>query len=343
MAAMFELTKERIINYIAGNKIRPGERLPTEKQMAAICGVSMITARRALSELEAGNIVERVHGCGTFVKIDIQASPRRGRLLFVSIGNTSEGPHSRIFDTVEREASKRGCAAEFLKVGEIPETIMIERLKDCKGIFLYGWVNQAWVDCVSGLGIPSAAVSTDDFGGRIRTVCHDYAGTTRALLQRLTEMGAENIGILTAENSRYEQDRIRLDAYRDFLSARRLPVRRENWMRESAPPNLYYQAAGDFLTRRSRPLDGLIITGTDIYINLLNFLLEHPEVRQPLTGVFLQTVTYQLEHAALGRTVCSVPEKEIGAAAVDFLFGAADGRLLIKSRLTSGGARGAAI
>jgi GntR family transcriptional regulator len=46
----------------------PGDVLPTEEALCEQFGVSRITVRRALQDLEAGGFVERRHGRGTFVR-----------------------------------------------------------------------------------------------------------------------------------------------------------------------------------------------------------------------------------------------------------------------------------
>src|SRR5262245_43637597 len=46
---------------------RPGDRLPTERQLADRYGCSLITVRRALSELVREGRLERTRGRGTFV------------------------------------------------------------------------------------------------------------------------------------------------------------------------------------------------------------------------------------------------------------------------------------
>lgn len=62
-------------NYIAGllrqriptAVLKPRDAVPSERELAKIDGVSLMTARHALSELERGGIVGRQRGEGTFV------------------------------------------------------------------------------------------------------------------------------------------------------------------------------------------------------------------------------------------------------------------------------------
>jgi len=57
-----------IIQYkITSGQYEPGERLPTEEELAQNFGVSKITVRNALSILEAGGLIVRSRGKGTFV------------------------------------------------------------------------------------------------------------------------------------------------------------------------------------------------------------------------------------------------------------------------------------
>ena len=63
----YQQLKDRIIDRIARGQLSPGDRVPSENELAAADGVSRMTANRALKELTAEGYVERVAGSGTFV------------------------------------------------------------------------------------------------------------------------------------------------------------------------------------------------------------------------------------------------------------------------------------
>ena len=62
---------------------RAGAALPSEERLCEQFGVSRITVRRALSDLQAQGLVERRHGLGTFVAEGVEAPAARPTLGFV--------------------------------------------------------------------------------------------------------------------------------------------------------------------------------------------------------------------------------------------------------------------
>lgn len=59
--------QEAIRRRIVTGQLRPGNIVPSERELARIHRVSLMTARHALTELARDGIVERRHGAGTFV------------------------------------------------------------------------------------------------------------------------------------------------------------------------------------------------------------------------------------------------------------------------------------
>lgn len=70
--ALSQQTKAAILQYIHGMDLQKETKLPREIAMAELFGVSRITIRRALDELEAEGRIFRKHGRGTFVNAESQ-------------------------------------------------------------------------------------------------------------------------------------------------------------------------------------------------------------------------------------------------------------------------------
>ncbi|WP_214326336.1 GntR family transcriptional regulator [Nonomuraea sediminis] len=98
--------KEHLYRLIS-NQLRPGDKLPTERDLAEAFGVSRLTVRRAIDRLESDRLVFRVQGAGTFVS----ERPITKTIDFTSFTEDmhSRGlaPGSRLLDAVEVPAGAR--------------------------------------------------------------------------------------------------------------------------------------------------------------------------------------------------------------------------------------------
>lgn len=73
---------EDLRNQIATGRLKPGERLPSEAQLAARYTVSTPTLRNALALLQGEGLVEKIHGSGNFVRHPLR------RITYVGGGST---------------------------------------------------------------------------------------------------------------------------------------------------------------------------------------------------------------------------------------------------------------
>lgn len=71
-----------IHNKIVSGQYEPGEKLPTEDELALNHGVSKITIRNALARLEADGLINRVRAKGTFVS---EAIPETKQYIYTSL------------------------------------------------------------------------------------------------------------------------------------------------------------------------------------------------------------------------------------------------------------------
>lgn len=94
---------------IAVLRLPPGERLPTEAQLAARFGVNRHTVRRAIASLAERGLLKAAQGRGTFVENWPLSYPI--------------GPRTRFSENVARERHQPG--GELLRAEEIPATPVI--------------------------------------------------------------------------------------------------------------------------------------------------------------------------------------------------------------------------
>ena len=93
------LLYERVVAYVtelvAERGLVPGDRLPTHAELAASVGVSLITVRRALDELEHAGRVRRHQGLGTFLaRPRIVTEPAKAGSLLGTLRQREIGPDS---------------------------------------------------------------------------------------------------------------------------------------------------------------------------------------------------------------------------------------------------------
>lgn len=67
LTPLYTQIKQAIRDMVESGQLRPGDRVPGERELAEQFRVSRMTARQALNELEAEGVVVRAQGKGTFV------------------------------------------------------------------------------------------------------------------------------------------------------------------------------------------------------------------------------------------------------------------------------------
>jgi len=66
---------EQVLALVAGNHLKPGEMVPSVRQMAAELEINMMTVSKAYTKLETDGVLERVRGTGMRVcKNDVNGS-----------------------------------------------------------------------------------------------------------------------------------------------------------------------------------------------------------------------------------------------------------------------------
>ncbi|WP_309133068.1 FCD domain-containing protein [Brevibacterium sp.] len=84
-----------VMNAISSGELKEGEKLESERGLAARYGINRTTVREALKELEVRGFVRRVHGSGTFVSSDRDNEHKRSLL---GSGSESERQFREVMD-----------------------------------------------------------------------------------------------------------------------------------------------------------------------------------------------------------------------------------------------------
>lgn len=121
--ALPEQIAKRVVDLIAERRLRPGERLPPERELALAMGVSRSSLREALRALAMVGITEMRHGHGTYVTALEPAAMLRPLGLVLALSDTG---FDELFEARKLvEPALAGLAAERA------DAAMVEALARC--------------------------------------------------------------------------------------------------------------------------------------------------------------------------------------------------------------------
>jgi DNA-binding FadR family transcriptional regulator len=83
---LYQQIAEQIEAYIGSGGLKPGDRLPSEREMAVMFGVSRPSVREAMIALEGARLIEVRTGEGTFIISAEQSAQRFGSAAFKGAG-----------------------------------------------------------------------------------------------------------------------------------------------------------------------------------------------------------------------------------------------------------------
>lgn len=106
---LYERVRQTLVEQIARGDFGPGDRLPSESQLAADLGVNRLTVRRAIEELARAGMVRSRQGSGTFVTGPIFRMPLSQRLST-----------DRLVATMTEQIAAQGHTYEDVLLGVTP-------------------------------------------------------------------------------------------------------------------------------------------------------------------------------------------------------------------------------
>ncbi|MDF2626663.1 MAG: GntR family transcriptional regulator [Symbiobacteriaceae bacterium] len=120
--------KARLLEAIENGQLKPGDRVMSERELTTQFGVSRMTARQALTEMESQGFLFRVQGKGTFVATPKLEQPLAGLTSFTEdMRRRGLEPAARVISAEETVAGRK--VARALGVGETASIYRLERLR----------------------------------------------------------------------------------------------------------------------------------------------------------------------------------------------------------------------
>jgi GntR family transcriptional regulator len=133
----------------------PGDLIPKEDELCSLFGVSRITVRRAVSDLEKLGLVEKQPGRGTFVRVDSRlARPAATLGMIESLSKQARDTDVQVLQ-VETVRAPPAIATQ-LRLGHTDRAVHASRLRSAQGTPLM--VTDAWVPEHIGKHVTAAAL-----------------------------------------------------------------------------------------------------------------------------------------------------------------------------------------
>jgi len=123
--------KEHILARVERGELKPGQRLPSERELCDQFAVSRITVRQALAELMRDGLLQSVPGKGTFVARKREDEFHPLASFSQQVRTQSQSPSSHVLNRSAIRASER--LARQLQVPIHSKVALIERLRLADG------------------------------------------------------------------------------------------------------------------------------------------------------------------------------------------------------------------
>ncbi|MFD2332033.1 GntR family transcriptional regulator [Cohnella sp. GCM10020058] len=344
------------LDEIAERRLKAGDRLPTELEIAEQFGVSRITVIRAMRELEHRQLLYRVKGKGTFVREDLDRqsdeslNPKTGAGSEDDPGNAEvvakaeiplisvvmsdlEHAGQDILLGIEHAARKHGYYVSFHNAMMDPllERSLLEKLaQDARGIIVYPCAGLDNIDLFSGMTIrrfPYVVIDHPLEGIEVPLFSPDNERGSYEMTRHLIQMGHERIAFVAPGLYIHPAFRERYKGYCRALVEAGIPVRPEwivsaDWALGTEPEVLHKEA--DALLKRwlsgsGRPT--ALLAGNDLLaIHLIKSALRAGiAVPEALSVAGFDNLA-MTEYLEVPLTTVSQPFYEMGERAADSLI-----------------------
>ena len=198
--------KNIVQRQIMSGELPPGASLQSEPALGRAYGVSRITVRQALDELEAEGLIRREPGRGTFVAA---TTSKRGLVIGLLFGGMSERTFGHRNDTsfgdlvrgVADAASQRGALVHPIPLGDhdrLELALATPTVRQLNGLLvrLAHEFDEDTLSVLDATGLPYVVVKRRVPTGRASCVVADDLGGAEAATAHLLGLGHRRIALL---------------------------------------------------------------------------------------------------------------------------------------------------
>lgn len=230
-----------ILGQIKAGKLRPGDRVPSEKELADKYRVSQITSKNALIGLADEGVLVRVQGKGTFVRQDgetaedLDVSSHVRDVIGLILPCMKTKVDQKILDSIEKYVTASGynLQVRITRESQLEESAAIESMvaASVRGLIVFPTEEERYNDSILRLSLDKFPhVLIDRFLKEIRTysVSSDNVNGTEQAITHLLDSGHEHIALITPEitNTATEE---RVIGFEKAYLAKKLPINKDLW------------------------------------------------------------------------------------------------------------------
>jgi LacI family transcriptional regulator, repressor for deo operon, udp, cdd, tsx, nupC, and nupG len=195
----------RLGRNIREGKLKPGQRLPSMDDLAASCGVTKITVRRALLELKSEGLIYMRPAQGTYVADTLPERKEKSRNKVLTVGLISSvltgepGPyHAEILASLRTEISKQKGNLVVLPTPDAggPDISVQMGHANLDALIFLGHFDSESLRRIVRNGPPSVLVDFQLRGLRVDTIAVDNAGGAAVAIDHLVSLGHRDIAVI---------------------------------------------------------------------------------------------------------------------------------------------------
>lgn len=296
----------------------PGDYLPSEKEMTERYGISRLSVRRALTELQAQGLIEKRPGKGTFVRDPHEQGMGKG-MIGISIPQDHDFDNGNPFLSQVHKSISSACFQLGYRV-ELLHTAGLSRLSSSSlnGLICVSYWNSdiTRLNDVARVGIPVVLINRVNDSDGFHYVTIDHREWARRAVEYLIGLGHRRIalaGMIAEQN--YMQERVR--GYQIALAENGIPF--DERLKVFFPSAASMREQLDALLRMQKPTAIFIAGGFAADALLTSLYRLGYKIPDSVSVVCFDEVSVSLQPLAPPMTVVRQPLNELGRRAVDII------------------------